>query len=67
MFEFFLIFFSLLKVIGNILLTPLGKLRFREFFLTDILTSMVKVFVDIGYTLCFIGSGLFLESINIYV
>lgn len=45
----------------HILITPFGKLRFREFFLTDILTSMVKVFVDIGYSFCYFGSGLFLE------
>jgi hypothetical protein len=36
--------YEVFKVIFNILISPLGKVRFKHFFFADILTSMTKFF-----------------------
>jgi len=45
--------FQLLKTLGNIFISPFGLVRFRHFFLADVITSMVGTLQDIGYVGCF--------------
>ena len=42
----------LLAVLGQIFISPFGKLRFVETFVADILTSTVKVVVDVEASIC---------------
>ncbi len=44
---------SLFSALAHILIAPFGLVRFRHFFLADVLTSFVKPLVDIRYCLCF--------------
>ena len=47
---------TLLKVLGNLLITPFGKADFRECFVADILTSMVIPITDTMYMFCYFFS-----------
>jgi hypothetical protein len=45
------------KTLGHIVISPFGEVRFRHFFLADVITSMVKPLQDIGYITCFFNSS----------
>ncbi len=45
--------YALGKTLWNILISPFGLVRFRHFFLADILTSLVQPMRDLGYIGCF--------------
>lgn len=50
---------AIINVIGEIVIAPFGKVRFRHFFFADILTSIVSNLQDIGFALVFLlDSGL---------
>lgn len=53
---------DLLIVLWHIFISPFGIVRFKHFFLADILTSFVNPFKDLGYMGCFYFRGLWLES-----
>jgi hypothetical protein len=53
---------ELLRVLYNIVISPMGLVKFKHFFLADILTSFVVPLKDVGYMLCFLFSSLFLDS-----
>lgn len=53
---------ELLIVLWNILISPFGIVRFKHFFLADIITSFVNPLKDIGFMSCFYISGGFLKS-----
>lgn len=42
----------LLSTLGQIVIAPFGKIRFLEGFVADVLTSMVKIWVDVEASLC---------------
>ena len=49
--------FSIWKTLGHAAIAPFGLVRFRHFFLADVLTSLVKPLTDIRYCFCyFIGT-----------
>jgi hypothetical protein len=48
---------TLLKIIGNLLITPFGRADFRECFVADILTSMVIPITDTMYMFCYFFSN----------
>eukprot|EP01125_Pyxidicula_operculata_P014005 TRINITY_DN4646_c0_g1_i1.p1 TRINITY_DN4646_c0_g1~~TRINITY_DN4646_c0_g1_i1.p1 ORF type:complete len:738 (+),score=71.60 TRINITY_DN4646_c0_g1_i1:42-2255(+) len=49
--------FGLLYSFLQILISPIGRLYFRDFFLADILTSLPDTLIDFGYTICFFITG----------
>jgi len=49
--------YTLLKVLAKLLITPFGNIRFREFFVADVLTSMVIPITDTAYMLCYYFSN----------
>ncbi len=53
---------ELLIVLWNILISPFGIVRFKHFFLADIITSFVNPLKDIGFISCFFFSEKWLES-----
>jgi xenotropic and polytropic retrovirus receptor 1 len=53
---------ELLIVLWNILISPFGLVKFKHFFLADILTSFVIPLKDVGIMVCFFASKLWLES-----
>ena len=44
---------ALAQTLWNILISPFGLVRFRHFFIADIITSFVQPLRDIGYVGCF--------------
>jgi len=54
--------FELLIVLINIFISPFGVVRFKHFFLADILTSFVNPFKDLGSIGCFYFKGLWVDS-----
>jgi len=52
---------ALLGTLAQIAMAPFGKARFIESFVADVLTSMVKVFVDVEATFCLIATYLFVD------
>jgi hypothetical protein len=48
---------TLLKVLGNLVVTPFGRADFRECFVADILTSMVIPITDTMYMFCYFFSN----------
>jgi hypothetical protein len=44
---------ALAQTLGNILISPFGLVRFRHFFLADVITSMVTPLQDVGLIICF--------------
>eukprot|EP00455_Lapot_gusevi_P038249 TRINITY_DN42853_c0_g1_i2.p1 TRINITY_DN42853_c0_g1~~TRINITY_DN42853_c0_g1_i2.p1 ORF type:complete len:317 (-),score=38.84 TRINITY_DN42853_c0_g1_i2:80-994(-) len=42
---------------GQIFISPFGKTRFRELFVADFFSSLIKVFADLTRTSCFYASG----------
>jgi len=53
---------ELLVVLWNIVISPFGLVKFKHFFLADILTSFVIPLKDVGNTVCFYASTLWLTS-----
>jgi hypothetical protein len=53
---------ELLNVLFQIVISPLGIVRFKHFFMADILTSFVNPFKDLGYIGCYYFSSLWLDS-----
>lgn len=45
--------YQLLVVLWQILISPFGMVRFRDFFFADIITSMAVVLGDIGFTFAY--------------
>ena len=45
------------RIFGNVAIAPFGDVNFRESFLADYLTSLVKVFTELSYGLCYVLSG----------
>ena len=45
--------YAMLKTLGHGIIAPFGLVRFRHFFLADVLTSLVKPLVDVRYCFCF--------------
>jgi len=43
---------------ARVLIAPIPQVDFKHVFIGDVLTSTVKVLIDIAYGLCFLGSGL---------
>lgn len=39
------------------IIAPIGQVRFKDFFLGDILTSMTRPLIDIYFIGCYFGSG----------
>jgi hypothetical protein len=37
--------------------SPFGTVRFAEFYAADVCTSLVKVFVDLAFSVCYFGTG----------
>jgi hypothetical protein len=50
-----------MRVLFHIVLSPFGVVKFKHFFLADILTSMVQPLKDVGSTICFFTSGAWLN------
>lgn len=48
--------FELLYSLFQNLIAPFGLVRFKEFFLGDILTSMVRPLIDVYFIGCFFSS-----------
>ncbi|OQS07139.1 hypothetical protein THRCLA_00851 [Thraustotheca clavata] len=53
---------SLMRTIGRVMSAPCAIVRFRESYVGDILTSLVKVMVDLAWSTCYFASGSFLEA-----
>lgn len=47
---------SLGKTLFNIVISPFGLVRFRHFFLADVITSMVTPLKDTGMVICFFAT-----------
>jgi hypothetical protein len=56
---------ELLIVLWHIVISPFGLVKFKHFFLADILTSFVVPLKDVGNIVCFYTSGKWLESDDI--
>jgi hypothetical protein len=54
--------YSLAWTLWNILISPFGLVRFRDFFIADILTSLVQPLKDLGYIGCFFTQGGWMSS-----
>lgn len=53
---------ELLVVLWHIVISPFGLVKFKHFFLADILTSFVVPLKDVGNMVCFFASKLWLDS-----
>jgi hypothetical protein len=51
--------FEIIKVIGEILIAPFGLVRFKHFFLADVITSAKLMLSDSTAMVCFYSSGEF--------
>lgn len=47
--------------VAHVVVAPFGRCTFRDTFVGDVMTSLVKVFTDLAYTFCFLGTGEFLK------
>eukprot|EP01083_Nonionella_stella_P273846 929220_1 len=54
--------FCFFNVLMNIVLAPFGRIRFRDFFLADILTSLSKVLKDLAYCFCMYVSSVWIRT-----
>jgi hypothetical protein len=48
---------ELFKTLSHIVASPFGPVKFKDFFLADILTSMVPTFRDFVMTIFLVGTG----------
>ena len=51
--------YELLYTISQIVIAPFGHVRFKDFFLADVITSMGSPIVDMGISAAYFGSGKF--------
>ena len=56
---------TLLSTLGNIVIAPFGKTRFIETFVADVMTSMIKVFVDVEASTCLVATYYILDRIAV--
>jgi hypothetical protein len=56
--------YGLFATLFQVLITPFGSLRFKDFFLADVLCSFVRPAIDLGYTGCWLGTGVWLSDGN---
>lgn len=54
---------NLLEVLWNIFISPFGIVKFKHFFLADIITSFVNPLKDLGATGCYFSRGLWIDSV----
>ena len=52
---------ELLKVLLQIVISPFGVVKFKHFFLADIITSMVYPLRDLGAIVAFFATGVWLD------
>lgn len=52
---------EILRVLVNIIASPFGTVKFKHFFLADIITSLVLPLKDLGMTICLFTSGAWLN------
>ena len=45
--------FELLYSLAHNIIAPFGLVRFKDFFLGDVLTSLVKPLIDVYFVMCF--------------
>uniref|UniRef100_A0A7S3NGY9 EXS domain-containing protein n=1 Tax=Aureoumbra lagunensis TaxID=44058 RepID=A0A7S3NGY9_9STRA len=45
------------RSLGKILVAPVSQVRFVDTYIADVLSSMVKVFLDTLWTACYVGTG----------
>jgi hypothetical protein len=50
---------GIFRLFGSIIAAPAGRVRFKEMFAADVLTSLVKVLVDFAFSACYFFSGEF--------
>lgn len=50
---------EIIKVLGHILIAPFGPVKFRDFFLADVITSAKLMLSDATLMVCFYSSGEF--------
>ena len=55
---------ELLVVLWHIVISPFGLVKFKHFFLADILTSFVVPLKDVGNMVCFFASSVWLDSMS---
>ena len=48
---------ALAKAILQIIIAPFGSVRFRDFFLADVITSMGQPLIDAGLISCYFKQG----------
>ena len=58
---------QLARTLGNILIAPFGKVRFRHFFLADIITSMTGPLQHTMYVVCYYKDKHFITSKKIHL
>ena len=51
----------MLKTLCHIVVSPFGQVKFKDFFMADIMTSMVPTIRDIVMTVFLIGSGQWMD------
>lgn len=56
--------YEMLRVMGLVLIVPFSNVRFKEFLLADVCTSLTKTFEDSIYTSCFFYGPDWLNSSN---
>ena len=54
--------FGVIKTLGEVVVSPFSQVRFRQYFLADVLMSMSKPFEDLNYAGCFYSTDAWLHS-----
>ncbi|XP_063934057.1 solute carrier family 53 member 1-like isoform X2 [Zophobas morio] len=57
--DFYLSRLFIIKILFNVVISPFGRIRFVDFFVADILTSLAKVFTSLLSVFCLFGAGFF--------
>lgn len=52
----------LLESVYNVAIAPFGRIRFRDLYCGEWLTSVIKILVDVEYGVCFYVTGIFLDK-----
>lgn len=47
----------IINALGQVVIAPFGRVRFRDFFMGDVLTSLVKVLADLYLALCVLSQN----------
>ena len=48
---------EIMKILGNIVISPFGRVKFRDFFLADIITSASIILIDSSKMVCFYSNS----------